>query len=75
MLGADGRFLKKDWGRRNHFATWEGSQDCNDLRGLEKLGMVREGSKFEDVVFWATKKGAVAIGFKPYQLRKTKLAQ
>lgn len=74
MLGADERYLKKEWGFRNHYTASEGHQSYNELLEMEKLGLVRSGNKFENTVFWATKQGALEIGFKPAQLRRTSLA-
>ena len=74
MLGADSRYLKKHWGFRNHFCTSINSVDYLPLKDLEDKRMVKSGTRFDYEAFWATEKGAKAIGFKPYQLRKTKLA-
>ena len=74
MLGADSRYLKKQWGFRNHFVSTLGNKDHENLLVLEKSGLVKRGERMDSIVFWATKEGALAIGFKPYQLRKTKLA-
>jgi hypothetical protein len=74
MLGADSRYMKKQWGFRNHFCASEGHSDIKDLREMEKKGLVKSGERIGSIFFWATEKGALAIGFKPYQLRKTKLA-
>lgn len=76
MLGADNRYMKKDWGFRNHYCS---SDDKNcpsriELEKLEKLGLVKSGDRLGSKTFWATTEGALAIGFKPYQLRKTSLA-
>ena len=76
MLGADDRYMKKDWGYRNHYCTSD-NKECKDRLELEKMevaGLVTSGEMISKKFFWATKAGAVAIGFKPYQLRKTKLA-
>ena len=75
-LGADSRYKKKKWGFRNHFCSSD-NKNCPDrleLEKLEKAGLVRSGERMGSKVFWATKEGALAIGFKPYQLRKTSLA-
>lgn len=74
MLGADSRYMKKQWGFRNHFCASEGNSDIKELREMEASGLVKSGERIGSIFFWATKKGALAIGFKPYQLRKTKLA-
>lgn len=74
MLGADSRYLKKEWGFRNHFASSEGSQDYVELSEMEKLGLVKSGDRLNSKVFWATKQGALEIGFTPAQLRRTSLA-
>tara|TARA_R110001599_G_scaffold100770_9_gene258145 strand:+ start:8948 stop:9250 length:303 start_codon:yes stop_codon:yes gene_type:complete len=76
MLGADERYRKKQWGFRNHYCA-SADPECKDrieLEKLEKEGLVKSGTRFDYKTFWATKKGALAIGFKPYQLRKTDLA-
>ena len=68
MLGADSRYKKKMWGFRNHFAATPGTKDCIELEEMEKLGLVTSGIRGQYKVFWATKKGAIEIGFKNYQL-------
>jgi hypothetical protein len=76
MLGADSRYKKRQWGFRNHYCAGS-KEDCPDrleLEKLEKLGMVKSGERLGHKTFWATKDGAVAIGFKPYQLRGACLA-
>jgi hypothetical protein len=76
MLGADERYKKKNWGFRNHFCS--GGPDTDDHTQLEIMaddGLVTGGSRFNSSVFWATKKGAIAIGFKPYQLRGTEFPE
>jgi hypothetical protein len=75
MLGADSRYKKKQWGFRNHFCASIGSPDDELLIELEKLKLVCSGNRSKDQAYYfATKSGAEAIGFKPYQLKKTKLA-
>ena len=75
MLGADSRYLKKQWGYRNYFcAGEEGDPDRIELDKMEVDGLVKSGDRPNYKTFWATRKGAEAIGFKPYQLRKTDLA-
>ena len=75
MLGADSRYLKKQWGFRNHFCAGEkGDPDRIELDKMEIDGLVKSEERINFRTFWATKKGAEAIGFKPYQLRKTDLA-
>ena len=75
MLGADERYKKKQWGFRNHFCTGGAeTSDHKELLVMEELGLVKSGNKLGSCVFWATKKGALAVGFKPYQLRNTQLA-
>lgn len=76
MLGAGDRYMKKDWGFRNRFCASD-NPDCPDRLELEKMeaaGLVKSGERLGNKTFWATKAGAIAIGFKPYQLRNTKLA-
>lgn len=75
MLGADERYKKKQWGFRNHFCTHEGTKDYDELKKMEATGLVRSGYRMGYDTFWATSEGAKAIGFKPYQLRKTDLAK
>lgn len=76
MLGADSRYLKKQWGYRNRFCAGVGHQDDEHLQEMEKIGLVRSRpfNDGRDRMYFATKAGALAIGFKPYQLRKTDLA-
>ena len=74
-LGADSRYKKKDWGFRNHFCAGdEGDPDRVELEKMEKAGLVTSGMKFDYKTFWATKEGAIAIGFKPAQLRNAELS-
>lgn len=76
MLGADSRYMKKQWGFRNHFCAVDNKSDPDrlELENLEKAGLVKSGDRLGSKTFWATKEGALAIGFKPYQLRKTTFA-
>ncbi len=75
MLGADSRYRKNQWGFRNHFCASIGTPDDIELAEMEINGLVKSGNRSKEQVFYfATKAGAEAIGFKPYQLRKTKLA-
>ena len=72
MLGADSRYLKKEWGFRNYFCA-DNSDECPDnveLIKMESQGMVISCKRQEETIYFATKEGALAIGFKPYQLRK-----
>lgn len=72
-LGANAKYLKKDWGFRNHFCSTPGTEDHKELVEMEKLGLVKSCSRFDGVNFWATREGAKAVGFKPYQLRNANL--
>ena len=76
MLGADYRYKKRHWGFRNYFCSADG--DNNDDRlNLEKMeldGLVKSGHRLGYKMFFATKEGAIEVGFKPYQLRNTDLA-
>ena len=75
MLGADERYKKKDWGFRNHFCSTLGNKDDANLVEMVKLGYVLLNYPSSNYrYFHATKAGAIAIGFKPYQLRNTNLA-
>lgn len=75
-LGADERYMKKQWGYRNYFCAGDNkeSKDRLELEKMEEMGLVKSGERLGHKTFWATKAGALAIGFKPYQLRKTDLA-
>lgn len=76
MLGAGSHYLKKQWGFRNHYCASD-NPECKNrlaLEALEAEGFVKSGERLGHKTFWATQKGALAIGFKPYQLRKTELA-
>lgn len=75
MLGATERYRKNQWGFRNHFVCSDGTEDHNELKEMEDMGLVKSGEQFGTCCFWATKKGAVSVGFKPYQLRNTDLAE
>lgn len=72
-LGADDRYKKKNWGFRNHFEAEEGHQDYEDLLKMVDAGIMTTRSRLGSRCFFATKAGAVAIGFKPYQLRNAGL--
>ena len=74
MLGADSRYLKKQWGFRNNFLAEKESDDYKELIKMESLGLVRCGTGWRDsdAYFAATIEGAKAIGFKKYQLSKLK---
>jgi len=72
MLGADSRYKKKEWGFRNHYCA---SDDVNcpervELEAMKEIGLVTSGVRYECKTFWATRQGAIEIGFKPYQLKK-----
>ena len=67
-LGACSRYAKRDWGFRNYFTTEEGCKDVKQLRELVSLGLMVERERFGDLVFSATKQGAMVVGFKRYQL-------
>jgi len=73
MLGADSRYKKKQWGFRNLFVTSPGCNNFQTLKLIECLGLVVSHIRFDKPVFLATKKGAIAIGFKPYQLKNAGL--
>lgn len=64
-LGADERYMKKDWGFRNYFNNDnENNPDHEVLQSLVENGcMVQQGQNY-----FATKVGAISIGFKQYQL-------
>jgi len=78
MLGADSRYLKRQWGFRNHYCTTEGSTSDPIMRKMVALKLAIR-SKRElfggQRVYHATRLGAIAIGFKAYQLCNTVLAK
>ena len=72
MLGADERYKKKQWGFRNRFCSSNGHQDQKTLEKLRDMGLVVSNKMQGDTqYFFATRAGAKAIGFKPYQMRNT----
>ncbi len=73
MLGAGGRFLKKEWGFRNGYTSAPGSKDHEDLLAMKQAGFVEANGA--NTWFCATKRGALSIGFKPYQIKKLKFAE
>ena len=75
MLGADERYLKKEWGFRNRFVSSEGNKDHAELLEMEKMGLVKSCNMLGYIIFFATKQGALEIGFKPAQLRRADLAE
>jgi len=70
-LGAQPRYRKKDWGFRNRFLAGVGSDDFKHCESLVNQGMMikRSGWRDDEAYFAATKEGAIAVGFKQYQLR------
>lgn len=73
-LGADSRYSKKQWGFRNRFCADHDHSDYKDLMLLVYAGLMVKAKRLGQNFFFATKQGAIAIGFKPYQLRKAGLA-
>lgn len=79
ILGADNRYSKRNWGFRNRFCTHANDPDFTELQKMERKNLVKSYNKPADsifptmVVFSATKKGALEIGFKSYQLKKAGL--
>lgn len=73
-LGADSRYKKKQWGYRNRFVADEGHHDYPDLLRMEEAGLLTSRIVLDQRTFHATKAGAVAIGFKPYQLKNAGLS-
>ena len=73
-LGADSRYSKKQWGFRNRFCADQGHSDYKDLIFLVDAGLMVKAKRLGQNFFFASKQGAIAIGFKPYQLRKAGLA-
>ena len=74
MLGADERYKKKQWGFRNYFCCGNDKHgDYEELKKMELVGLVVRGVWLEQIFFSATLKGAIAIGFKKYQLKKLEL--
>ena len=57
MLGADSRYLKKQWGFRNHYCAGDNPQcpDRLELEKMEKEGLVKSGDRIGNKTFWATK--------------------
>ena len=73
MLGADSRYKKKQWGFRNHYCA--GPDDFSLLDEMIGLGLLTNGTRIfnTDKYYYATRAGAIAVGFKPYQLRNAGL--
>jgi hypothetical protein len=75
MLGADSRYKKRQWGFRNNYMAGE-----SDFKEMDKMvidgyliaGKLRANDNDypPSRYYFATIKGAKAIGFKPYQLNK-----
>ena len=76
MLGADSRYLKKQWGFRNHYCAGD-NKECPNRLALDEMeinGLVKSGERMGNKTYWATREGAIAVGFKQYQLQGTNLA-
>tara|TARA_R110000737_G_scaffold328612_1_gene343369 strand:- start:484 stop:765 length:282 start_codon:yes stop_codon:yes gene_type:complete len=77
MLGADSRYKKRQWGFRNNYMA--GGLDFKEMDKMVDDGYLSAGrirTRPEDLYkcryYFATIKGAKAIGFKKYQLNKLK---
>lgn len=75
MLGADERYEKSLWGFRNRYLADKKDDDFIRLREMERKGYVKSYDYNDDMMFCATRKGAVAIGFEPEQLNHTYLPE
>ena len=75
MLGADERYLKKEWGFRNHYcaSSCSENEDLKHLIIMDKAGLVTSGKRMDHTTFWATKEGALFIGFNKSQLVRAEL--
>lgn len=67
-LGADSRYNKKQWGFRNRFCADSRHEDYDDLVKMVDAGLMVKHKALGNLYFSATTAGAVAIGFKSYQL-------
>lgn len=68
MTGCSSRYMKKEWGFRNHFAP--GGKDVESMERLESAGYVVRGSRYHETnYFHATKEGCKAIGMSWFQIR------
>ena len=75
MLGADSRYKKYQWGFRNHYCSSIGDTDHEVLEAMVISGLVergvRGGTAGNEMQFYhATKQGAIAAGFKKYQMKQ-----
>jgi len=71
-LGAEpGRYPKKQWGFRNHYAIGKTPcSDLDDLIALEKAGLVYRGIETETLIFFhATEAGCLAVGMGKQQIK------
>jgi hypothetical protein len=68
MLGADSRYMKKDWGFRNRFSA--GGDDITSMERLEKNELVRKiaHTLYGDHLYVATEKGCKHLGFNKKQI-------
>ena len=72
MLGATENVKKKNWGYRNYFCAEPFTDDFDELVKLQHLGFVwHVNTLIHGDIFYATRKGAIEIGFKKYQLKCT----
>lgn len=71
MLGADSRYIKKQWGFRNHFCACIGSNDYIAMLRHELAGYVTKGRSENKMTFFhATPKGCKALGFTKKQIER-----
>lgn len=62
MLGMEGE-PRRVWGYRNHYGAGRDGQELARLRGMEKVGLVRQGNETDKRIFFhATEAGCRAVG-------------
>lgn len=70
MLGMEGE-PRRAWGCRNYYAAGRGGHDLARLRGMEKDGLIRQGSMTDHRIFFhATEAGCRAVGLNTLERRR-----
>jgi len=73
MLGAGSDVPKKTWGYRNRYCTGLNSGPHKLLLEMQEAGLVKPGAVINQgkvQVFYATREGCLAIGFKAAQIKR-----
>ena len=67
MLGIASNIHKRDWGYRNYYNTSDGGPDCDSMKRLQELSLVRPGRHN----YWhATEQGCAVAGLDRKQTQR-----